>query len=107
MSAELANPKLGYVSKGVQTVELRSFGAQSIEAVDPRTYDMLVRFSRDWEPRYSLMGNRAVRWLARQTIGLEDSVSGDMLESKYGLKLAHMYEENGQWIEIYIRRAGR
>jgi hypothetical protein len=53
------------------------------------------------------MGNRAVRWLARQTIGLEDSVSGDMLESKYGLKLAHMYEENGQWIEIYIRRAGR
>jgi hypothetical protein len=107
MSAELANPRLGYVGRGVQTVELASFSLKSIEAADPRSYDILVRFSRDWEPEYSLLRSRAVRWAARQTIGLEDLVRGDELESRHGLKLAHLYAEDGQWVEIYVRRAAR
>ncbi|HPT27567.1 MAG TPA: hypothetical protein PLZ95_14200, partial [Bryobacteraceae bacterium] len=104
LSAELANPRLGYVNKSVQTVELPSLSVQSIQAANPRSYDILVRFSRDWEPEHSLLRSRAARWVVRQTIGLEDPVSGDELESRHGLKLAHMYEEGGQWVEIYIRR---
>jgi len=104
MTAELANPMFGYVRHGVPTLELPSFGVRAIEAAGPRSYDVLVRFSRDWEPEYSLLRSRAVRWLARQTIGLDDLIGGDELESKFGLKLVHMYEEDGQWVEIYTRR---
>jgi hypothetical protein len=104
MSVELANPRLGYVAKGVKTLELPSFSVPSIDAVDPRSYDILVRFSRDWEPKFSLLRNQAGRWFARQTIGLVDLVRGDELESRYGLELAHLYEEDGQWVEIYVRR---
>jgi hypothetical protein len=103
MSAELSNPRLGYVSKPFQVVELPSFTSQSLMATNPRSYDLLVRFSRDWDPDRNLLRERAFRWAARKTIGFEDPVTGDELETLYKMKLVHLFQEDGQWVEIYKR----
>lgn len=101
MSAELANPRLAYVNKPFQTVELPSFTSASLSAADPKSYDLLVRFSRDWDPDQNLLRQRVFRWAARQTIGFEDPVTGDELETVYKMKLIHLFQEDGQWVEIY------
>lgn len=101
MSAELGNPRLGYVKTPFQVVELRSFTAAALKETDPKSYDLLVRFSRDWDPDQNLLRNRAFRWAARQTIGFEDPVTGDELETTFKMKLVHLYQEDGQWVEVY------
>jgi 4-amino-4-deoxy-L-arabinose transferase-like glycosyltransferase len=101
LSAVLANPRLGYVKAGFQVVELKSFTSAALNETEPKSYDILVRFSRDWDPDRNLLRDRAFRWAARQTIGYEDPVTGDELETVYKMKLVHLYQEDGQWVEIY------
>jgi len=104
LTAQLSNPRLGYVGSPFQVTELPSLSAASVAALDPKSYDILVRFSRDWDPEHNLLRNRAFRWAARQTLGFEDPVSGDELESTFKLRLTHLFQEQGQWVEIYVRQ---
>jgi len=104
LTAQLSNPRLGYVGTPFQVTELPSQTAATDAALDPKSYDILVRFSRDWDPEHNLLRNRAFRWAARQTLGFEDPVSGDELESTFKLRLTHLFQEQGQWVEIYVRQ---
>jgi 4-amino-4-deoxy-L-arabinose transferase-like glycosyltransferase len=103
-TGELTTPFLGYVSKPLRVVPVEGFTAAELSGVAPDSFDLLYLYSRKWEP--------ANNWLARfpflerlqgRCFGYAPQVRDQVLEARYGLKLAAEYERRGQWVRVYSK----
>lgn len=103
LTAALRNPDFGYVTKGMMTRETSDLHTSTLRALDPKTVDVLVVYSRTWEPSWS-----AIRWpfierfLARY-YGYEPEITAAEVQRSLGLARIRRWQQRGQWIEVYAR----
>jgi len=105
LTAALRRPEFGYVHHGLTTVETSDLHASTIGALDPRKVDVLVLYSRTWEPTWGVLRIPAVRDFLSRFYEYEPQIDGRQVREKLGLHQIVRWTRHGQWIEIYAKGA--
>lgn len=102
MTAELNQPELGFVRRKIRVEALPNLTASALGRVDWSRVQVLVAFSRDWDPPINLMRLAPVRWFWERFYGFVPGASA--AEARAGVPfpaVAH-FERRGQWVEVYV-----
>lgn len=102
LSIALRRPENGYVTQRLRTAETVDFHPSNVEAAVTRSKaDVLVTYSRTWEPAWSILQNSLVERLLRRFYDYEPQISTEEIERRLGLHLAFHWRQRGQWIAVY------
>jgi 4-amino-4-deoxy-L-arabinose transferase-like glycosyltransferase len=98
LSAALRRPEFGYVRGPLAVRELPDFSPASFGGIDD--VELLVLYSREWEPRFNWMRVGWVEALWRRYFGHQRPIDGDECRRRFGLRRVARWESRGQWIEV-------
>jgi hypothetical protein len=106
----LRRPELGYLEtahKNVRSID--DFSVEGLNALDWQPGEMLILYSRSWNPPHSIARWPWVRSLLRQYFRAPEDIRHDELGELRGLRSVVGYEQRGFWIEILMAEpaAGR
>lgn len=96
---ELKQPFLGYVTKPLNVRSVQDFTPDAFAA--PPGFDFLYLYSRQWNPRWSVMNVFPFKELGRRFYNYNPPVSPSSLAARLRLRLIREYSERGQWVRIY------
>lgn len=99
----LRRPEFGYVQQPMRVKGLANFDAPTVLAPQNRDIDVLVLYSRTWEPGWSVIGLPWVKEFLKRYYFYSPQVTGAEVQRDLGLLLRGRVERRGQWIEIYAR----
>jgi 4-amino-4-deoxy-L-arabinose transferase-like glycosyltransferase len=104
---ELTNPLLGYVRRPLSVVPISGFAPQVFAAVSPDSFDLLYLYSRKWEPPGNWV-ERLPSWLQLQERYFDyyPQAPGELLASRYHLRLLREMIRRGQWVRVYATSKG-
>lgn len=104
MTDELARPELGYVPVKLRVATLANLSAETLAALDWKTVDVLVVFSRNWDPPVNLLQEwpPALRFWKR-VYGYVPGASESEARSRIPFPLEMSFTRRGQWVDIYAK----
>ena len=85
-------------------MSLQSFNLADLAALDPRTFDYLVVYSRQYPIEESWIDVTALDEFLRKVPGYHPQATQEELNDK-GFRSVARWERHGQWIEIYAPTA--
>jgi hypothetical protein len=103
LTAALRDPAFGYITKKLATFETSDFGYSNLNRLDPKGVDVLVLYSRTWEPSWSVLHCPIVERFLRRFYLYEPQMDADQVREHFGLFQVKRWTQRGQWIEIYGR----
>ncbi len=103
LTGALRDPAFGYVTKKLATFETSDFRYSTLNRVDPKGVDVLVLYSRTWEPRWSVLQWPMVERFLRHFYEYEPQMNADQVRERFGLVQEKRWAQRGQWIEIYSK----
>lgn len=103
LTGALRDPVFGYVTKKLATFETSDLGYSTLNRLDPKGVDVLVLYSRTWEPRWSVLQWPLVERFLRHFYLYEPQMDADQVHDHFGLFQVRRWTQRGQWIEIYGR----
>jgi hypothetical protein len=98
----LRRPEFGYVTHPLKTRGLDDFNRSSVLPLKSGV-DVLVVYSRTWEPTYGILRIPSVASFFSRYYYYEPQITREEIETELGLHSVGRYERRGQWIEIYAR----
>ena len=98
----LRRPEFGYVSRPLRHRGLDNFNTETVMR-HAGNIDVLVVYSRTWEPEWGVLRIEAVRDLLTRYYFYQPQISGGEIEAHLNLTRVARWEERGQWIEIWAR----
>src|SRR5579884_1711575 len=103
LTAALRRPEFGYVEKPLRTVETSDLHASTLSRLDPARVNVLVLYSRTWDPEWGVLQNELIADFLRRFYDYEPEMTEKQCLTVLGLKRVARWEQRGQWIEIYAR----
>ncbi|HLJ51659.1 MAG TPA: hypothetical protein VKU01_36885 [Bryobacteraceae bacterium] len=103
LTAALRRPEFGYVQQPLKTLETSDLHYSTLSKLDPKTVDVLVLYSRTWEPQWGVMRLPGIESFLRSFYDYEPQMTAEQCREKLGLVQVSRWEQRGQWIEIYAR----
>jgi hypothetical protein len=103
LTGALHDPAFGYVTKKLATFETSDLGYSTLNRLDPKGVDVLVLYSRTWEPSWSVLQWPMVERFLRHFYLYEPQMDADQVHDHFGLSQVRRWTQRGQWIEIYGR----
>jgi hypothetical protein len=98
LSDALQRPEFGYVYQPVATRKLADFRASSLAGIeDPQ---VLVLYSREWEPRRNWFRIPAVEQFWQRFFGYERPITVEQCRRRFNLHTIARWEHRGLWLEI-------
>ncbi len=98
----LRNPSLGYTQHAYHVVETNDFHSSNvIAACLAQKPDVLIVYSRTWEPRGGFLDHPSIQQFLRTYYDYEPQIASDEVESRLGMRPVLRWEQRGQWIELY------
>lgn len=101
LTAALRRPEFGYVRRGLATVETSDLHASTLSRLEPRRVDVLVLYSRTWEPDWGVLRFAPVRDFLHRFYDYEPEMDAQQVRDKLGLRQIMKWTRHGQWIAIY------
>lgn len=98
----LRHPELGYVTKPLQTIELRDFRPANLRYAQDQKVDSLIVYNRDWSLRSC--GVRRLSFVKRFLEEYYDDApqaTAREIEARLGFRSKLRWEHRGMWVEIY------
>jgi hypothetical protein len=92
----IQRPEFGYVGAPLHAVRAGGMSFADIAALEPGSFDALVRFSQSTPVAAPLQG------LLRRLYGGADQITEEQIQQQTGLVLWRHLRRRGQWIEIYV-----
>jgi Dolichyl-phosphate-mannose-protein mannosyltransferase len=103
LTPALRRPEFGYVQHPLKTHETTDLHYSSLAKLDPKAVEVLVLYSRTWEPHWSVMQIAGVdRFLAR-FYQYEPQMTEEQCRSVLGVVRTARWEQGGQWIAVYAK----
>jgi hypothetical protein len=105
MNAELSQPDLGFVERGMRTRTIEDFSERTLRSLDWSQVQVLVVYSRVWDPgvlRTGFIGD-----LRRRLYGYEASLTRENARTIIPLPVEAQFERRGQWVDVYVNPAAR
>jgi 4-amino-4-deoxy-L-arabinose transferase-like glycosyltransferase len=106
LTAALRRPDFGYVKHGLKTIETSDLHVSTLSRLDPSRVDVLVLYSRTWEPTWGVLRLAPVRDFLRRFYEYEPQMDAQQVREILGLRQVVKYTRHGQWIAIYAKEAG-
>ncbi len=103
LTAALRQPEFGYVQHGLKTHETSDLRASTLEKLDSRQVEVLVLYSRTWEPEWGVLRYSWARRFLAKFYEYEPQMSAEECRDRLGLRQVIRWSRRGQWIEIYDR----
>ncbi len=104
LTAALRNPAFGYVDRKMSAAETSDFRYSTLSALDPKDVQVLVLYSRTWEPNWGIMRWPIVTRFLERYYEYGRQMDAGEVRGRFGLVPIHRWGRRGQWIEIYARR---
>jgi len=101
LTGALRDPAFGYVTKKIATFETSDFGYSNLNRLDPKGVDVLVLYSRTWEPSWSVLHWPMVERFLSHFYLYEPQMNAAQIHDHFGLVQIRRWTQRGQWIEIY------
>ena len=106
MTGALEQPDLGFVRRPVAVEKLNDFTPGRLRALNWSGVQVLIVFSRSWDPPHNFMRVGAIRSLWHRFYGYEPEADLQETRAIVPLPVAAHFERGGQWVDVYVR-AGR
>jgi 4-amino-4-deoxy-L-arabinose transferase-like glycosyltransferase len=103
LTQALRNPAFGYVDHGMSAAETSDLRFSTLDALDPRSVDVLVLYSRTWEPRWGVLQWHVLRGFLSRYYEYEREMTPAEVRQRFGLVSVGRWTRRGQWIEIFSR----
>jgi hypothetical protein len=84
-------------------VETSDLHFSTLNALNPRSVDVLVLYSRTWEPGWGVLQWPPVRSFLSRFYDYEREMTGPEVQQHFGLFPVRRWTQHGQWIEIFSR----
>ena len=87
----------------MSAVETSDLHFSTLNALDPKSVDVLVLYSRTWEPRWGVLQWPALREFLSRFYEYEREMTPAEVREHFGLVPVQSWSQRGQWIEIFAR----
>lgn len=101
MTAAVSEPDLGFVGRAVAVRALPNLAPVTLRALDWNGVQVLVAFSRTWDPRFNLLHLGPVRAFWQRFYGYVPDADAREMRSLIPLPVAAHFERGGQWVDVY------
>jgi hypothetical protein len=101
LTQALRDPVFGYVDQKLSAAETSDLRRSTLEAIDPKTVDVLVLYSRTWEPEWGALHWPFVEQFLARFYEYERQMNTDEVRQHFGLEQVRRWTQGGQWIEVY------
>jgi len=102
-TAALRNPAFGYVERPVASAETGDLRYSTLAKLDPKPVNVLVLYSRTWEPTWGALRIPLVEDFLRRFYEYDRQMNSSEVEEHFGLISVARFTQRGQWIEIFSR----
>jgi hypothetical protein len=100
----LRNPELMMSERKFNVVETDDFHSASVvKALKNSPADILVVYSRTWEPEYGATRFAPVEQFLRRYYDYEPQITAGEIEEKLGMRSLFRTSQHGQWIEVFTK----
>lgn len=103
LSAELQNPRLGYVNRPHWVLESRDLTPRALRALPADQIDAFIWYSKDWDPPRNLIHQRLFRYVALKYLDYQEPASSEDVQKILKMRLVWQIEQGGQRVELYTR----
>jgi 4-amino-4-deoxy-L-arabinose transferase-like glycosyltransferase len=103
LTQALHNPAFGYVDHAMSAAETSDLHFSTLSALHPESVDLLVLYSRTWEPSWGVLQWQAVRAFLSRFYEYEREMTPAEVSRHFGLVPVQSWRRRGQWIEIFAR----
>jgi len=102
-SEAINNPEFGYVRRPLnRAIWADGMRQADLAKLNPKDFDVLVLYTRDWPVDPRLLNIQPVRSLLATFMGLDFNATSDEVRSTLGFVPVIRWTRGGQWIEIYL-----
>jgi 4-amino-4-deoxy-L-arabinose transferase-like glycosyltransferase len=103
LTQALRNPAFGYVDHAMSAAETSDLHYSTLSAINPQSVDVLVLYSRTWEPRWGVLQWPALREFLSRFYEYEREMTPAEVRQHFGLVSVQRWTRRGQWVEIFAR----
>jgi hypothetical protein len=103
LTSALRRPEFGYVGHPMQAVETSDLHESTLRALAPVHPEVLMLYSRTWEPQWGVLRFDAVQAFLRRYYEYEPEMSPDEVRSVLGLERVMRWSSRGQWVEVFAK----
>ncbi len=103
LTQALRNPAFGYVVGKLPVVETSDLRYSTLRAFDPKNVDVLVLYSRTWEPEWGVLRFPGVERFLHHFYEYEPQMNSSQVREHFGLVPIQRWTRRGQWVEVYAR----
>ena len=102
---ELTNPELGFVKRPIRVQPVRNFSSQGLAGIDWDRVEVMIAFSRSWDPPTSLMHFGPVLRFWRRYYGALPNAGLQEVRAQVPWPIEQHFFRRGQWVDIYVNPA--
>ena len=103
LTQALRDPAFGYVHVKLSAAETGDLRYSTLIALAPENVDVLVLYSRTWEPEWGVLRFGAVERFLHRFYEYEAQMNSAQVRDHFGLLPVQRWTRHGQWVEIYSR----
>ena len=103
LTQALRDPQFGYVDRPLRVSETSDLRRSTLEAIDPRGVDVLVIYSRTWEPDWGVLRWLPVQQFLARYYEYGPEMNAGEVREHFGLLPVKRWTRGGQWLEVYAR----
>jgi 4-amino-4-deoxy-L-arabinose transferase-like glycosyltransferase len=101
LTQALRSPAFGYVNTKLSAAETSDLRFTTLNALDPKGVDVLVLYSRTWEPGWGVLQWAPARDFLQRFYEYERQMTPAEVRQHFGLVPVRRWTRRGQWIEVY------
>lgn len=102
MSAELSRPELGFTPRKIRVQNLPDMTAQTIAGIDWNKAQIVVVFSRTWDPRSSVLQAEPLVRVWERIYGFIPNATPGEARARIPFPNEASFVRRGQWVDIYV-----
>ena len=99
---ELTRPELGFVKRRLAVQWIANFSPAVLDTVDWSKVQVLLAFSRSWDPPFSFMHSPLVLQFWHRFYGSMSNARLSDVRSRVPFPIEQHIERRGQWVDIYV-----
>lgn len=103
LTQALRDPDFGYVRRKLDVAETSDLRESTLEQIDPRQVQVLVLYSRTWEPGWGVLRWQPVRSFLARFYEYGPQMNAAQIRRHFGLVPVRRWTRGGQWAEVYAR----
>jgi hypothetical protein len=99
----IRRPEFGYVSRPMKVRGLDNFDPATVMKLKVEPADVLVLYSRTWEPRLSVVRLEVIKRFLSRYYFYQPQITREEIEAELDMTRVMRFERGEQWVEVYVR----